>query len=378
MYTEFEKNLSEILKNAGYDRIEPPTHEPWNGKLCFLGKLAGSVAYYYVVYGASPEEMVNFAAQKEFVDHAVAHNSKRIGIRHSVVFNIFAGDLSDNVREIERMISSQGDFSMMEKYDVYYGVDTANSRIMRNMQQPHNMDGALAKIGKALKGESSVKGGDAGPRPGGFAVPVAKHPILCYVIMGINALLFALMEISGGSTNSVTLVEFGAVSRHLVITLGEYHRLITSNFLHIGFMHLALNTGFLVILGMRTERYFGHIKFGIIYLVCGIFSGIASIAVNPEFVIGAGASGSLFGVMGAMLAFMLLRKRQVEGLNAGSLVMLVVVNVLVGFAINQFQMQGAPNIGNAAHIGGLLAGLVLGYFLTGKDKFYKRSEQKHD
>jgi len=377
MQINFESNLMKILKASGYERIELPmpaaASESQDCKICLMGKLSGSVAYYYVVYGVTAAQLADYAAKKTLVDHIVAHNSKRLGIRHSVVFNIFAGDLSGDVRKIEKMIDSQGEFTMMEKYDVYYGADTVGMRIMRNKQQPHNMDGALGKIERAMKGTAEVKSKGVVAKAkktaeltsSRYAVPVAKHPILCYIIMSINAVVFLLMELSGGSASIPNLMRFGAASYHLVFTYGEYWRLLASTFIHIGFMHLLFNTAFLIILATRAERYFGHVKFAVIYLASGILSSVASTLIN-EFSLGAGASGALFGAMGALVAFMLLRKKYVENLSVGALGMMIAVNILMGFAINQFGMPDMPNIGNVAHIGGLVSGLGLGYLLTGR------------
>jgi len=360
MYTNFETNFANIMEAAGYQRIHMPAYEPWNRGFCFWGKIAGAVAYYYAVYEADTADMAAYAGLKEIVDQRVSAVSARYNMRHAVVFNIFVGDLSDDVREIEKMIDNQGEFTMMEKYDVYYGADTANMRIMRNTGQPHNMDGALAKIERALKGKGESIKAEARSH---YAVPVAAQPILCYIILAINAIVFLMMELNGGSTNTATLIRFGAVSYHLVFTFGEYHRLITPIFLHIGFMHLVFNTLSMVLFGMRAERYFGHVKFLIIYLASGIAGNLAMALAN-EHSLGAGASGSLYGMMGALLAFTLLRKQHVENFRAGILGMMIAVGILMGFTMNQ--IPDMPNVGNAAHIGGLVVGVGLGYLLSGK------------
>jgi len=370
-YTEFEKNFASILRGAGYDSIHMPAYEPWKRGFCLWGKISGAMAYFYAVYETDTADMAAYTGLKELIDQRAAAIAARFDMRHTVVFNIFAGDLSKDVRSIEKMIDSQGEFTMMAKYDVYYGADTAGLRILRNKEQPHNMDGALTKIERALKGKdvkdvpSEKKLSIIRARPTGYAVPVAKRPILCYTILAINAAIFLLMELSGGSTDTRVLIEFGAVSGQLVLVSGEYWRLLTSNFIHIGFMHLLFNTAFLIIMATRAERYFGHVKFAIIYIISGVLSGVSSIIINNEWVVSAGASGALFGVIGALVAFTVLRRQQIENLNIRSLVTLIVVNVVLGFAINQF--PGGPNIGNAAHIGGLVAGLGLGYVLAGKD-----------
>jgi rhomboid protease GluP len=365
-YTDFEKNFSDIMAAAGYEKINMPAYEPWSRGFCFWGKVSGAVAYYYALYEAVASNMMGmmgFAGLKSLVDQRVAAVSARYNMRQSVVFNIFAGDLSGDVREIEKMIDGQGEFVMMTKYDVYYGADTANLRIMRNTRQPHNMDGAMAKMEGAFKGATPRKGLVTRARPTGYAVPVAKYPILCYIILAINGVVFLLMEMGGGSTDIGTLIRFGAVSHHHVFTLGEYHRLITPIFLHIGFMHLAFNTFSMILFGMRAEKYFGHVKFLAIYMLSGVTGNLA-MALASEFSIGAGASGSLYGIMGALLAFILLRKQNVENFRAGILGVIIAVGIFMGFTMNQ--LPDMPNIGNAAHIGGLVVGLGLGYLLAGK------------
>ncbi|MDR2182856.1 MAG: rhomboid family intramembrane serine protease [Clostridiales bacterium] len=356
-YTDFQKNFANIMQAAGYEKIDIPAYEPWSGRFCLWGKISGAMAYFYAVYEAHTAGIAGFAGLKEAVDRCAAAIAQRFDMRHTVIFNIFAGDLSGDVREIEKMIDGQGEFMMMSKYDVYYGADTAGLRILRNTGQPHNLDGALAKIQRALKGTGVAAA------PSRFAQPVAKHPILCYGILAINALIFLLMELSGGSTDTATLIRFGAVSYHLVFTFGEYHRLVTPIFLHIGFMHLIFNTLSMTLFGMRAERYFGHVKFLVIYFASGIAGNLA-MALASEHALGAGASGAIYGMIGALFAFTILRKQNVENFRAGVLGVMIAVGILMGFTMNQ--IPDMPNVGNAAHIGGLVVGLVLGYVLAGK------------
>ncbi|MCL2573613.1 MAG: rhomboid family intramembrane serine protease [Defluviitaleaceae bacterium] len=360
-YAEFAENFTNIMSAAGYERINMPIAEsinlPQNRGLCLWGKVSGSVAYYYAIYEIDMQNTVGYTMQKVIVDQYVATITSRYGMRHSVVFNMIVGDLSGDIREIEKLIDNQDDFAMMTKYDVYYGVDTANLRIMRNTSQPHNIDGALKKIERALKGVVQQIAND-------HTIPISKRPYLCYTIITINLLMFLLMEANGGSQNTITLIRYGAVSNYYVFTMGEYHRLLTSSFLHIGFLHLLMNTGFLIIFATRLEVYIGHIKFLLIYLASGILGSLASILLNPLYT-SAGASGALFGALGALVAVAGLRKQHVQGLNIRMLMMLVVINVLFGLAINQWNLM---NIGNAAHLGGLVTGFVLGYILTWRIK----------
>jgi len=365
MYANFERNFANIMFEAGCEKIELPAYEFWRGKVSLWGKLTGAVAYFYVVYEMRPVRMASFSELKELIDQRIDTISARFNMRHTVIFNIFVGDLSGDISEVRKLIDGQGEFAFLPKYYIYYAVDTETSQIIRNTQQPHNMDGAMAKIQAALKPKSEQASVANELPPSRYAMPVAKHPILCYILMGVNVLLFILMELDGGSANIATLIRYGAVSHHLIFTMGEYHRLITPIFLHIGLMHLMFNGMSMILFGMRAEKYFGHIKFLIIYIVSGVAGNLAMVLAS-EFALGAGASGSIYGLMGALFAFTKLRKKNVENFRASTLGIMIGVGILMGFTMNQ--LPDMPNVGNAAHIGGLVAGLVLGYFLAGKEK----------
>jgi len=355
------------MMEAGSEKVELPAHEPWSQQASLWGRLAGAVAYYYVLFDTDIGTMTDFDELQKFVNQSIAAVSERFKMRHTVVFNVFVGDLTGNINDIKKLIDTSEEFGFLPKYDVYFGVDTTSGQVMHNPKQPHSMDGALTKIKAAARPLPKGTTPKDAPLPSRFAVPVAKHPILCYIFMAINALLFVLMELDGGSTNVDTLIRYGAVSFHLVFTLGEYHRLLTPIFLHIGLMHLAVNTMSMILFGVRAERYFGHVKFLIIYVTSGVMGNLAMVFAS-EFALGAGASGAGYGLMGALFAFTKLRKKNVERFRASALGIMIVVGILMGFTMNQ--LPDMPNVGNAAHIGGLVTGLALGYFLTGKEKTY--------
>jgi len=363
MQTSFEDNFSKIMAQTGYDSINIPVVLPC--KFSLWGRLAGSMAYYYIIYDTATLDIPNFDVLKNQIDSALFRISDRNNIRHTVIINIFAGSLDDIVRDIERMINSPGEFALQSKYDIYYGVDITKSQILRNTAQPSDMDGCLEKIKKALVADDETEEDKKMFHVEHFyAKPRVKYPILFYIILGINLLLFGMMEVFGSSTDIETLLRFGAASYHFIFTFGEYHRLVTPIFLHIGVMHLIFNTTSLILFASRAERYFGHVRFAIIYMASGIVGNIAMVLTN-EFSVGAGASGAIFGIMGALLAFTKIRKKNVENFNATVLVMMIIVGTLTGFAGG---FAGMANVANSAHIGGLAAGLLLGWLLAPKDK----------
>ena len=185
------------------------------------------------------------------------------------------------------------------------------------------------------------------------AVP---RTLVVWVITAINVAVFLALELSGGSTNTDTLIQFGAKFNPL-IARGEYWRLVAPIFIHIGLMHLAFNSIALLSFGRLAEMVYGHWRFLAIYLV----SGIAGVAFSYFFSRGlsAGASGAIFGIAGALTVFYAVNRKKgpsaAQG-QLGSMVVLLGINAVFGIT--------NPTIDNWAHAGGLIAGIALGVWLT--------------
>ncbi|WP_085991901.1 rhomboid family intramembrane serine protease [Oceanobacillus senegalensis] len=173
-------------------------------------------------------------------------------------------------------------------------------------------------------------------------------PFFTYIIMVINILLFILVEQIGESNAINTLVKFGAKYNPAIIQDGEWWRIITSMFLHIGLLHLVMNMIAVYYLGTLVEGIYGKWRFLIIYFLAGVGGGIASFAFSIN--VSAGASGAIFGLFGALLFFGLNYKQifyQTMGLN---ILIVLAINIVFGFSIQQIDM--------AAHLGGLAAGFI--------------------
>ena len=131
-----------------------------------------------------------------------------------------------------------------------------------------------------------------------------KKPYVTYAIIAVNIIVFILMYILGnGSTDNNTLINFGANNRFYVVTLKEYYRLITCAFLHIGLIHLVVNLYSLYVIGSSVESFFGKTKYLVIYFISILSSSLLSIVINKANIITAGASGAIFGLLGALLYF---------------------------------------------------------------------------
>ncbi|OZU89966.1 rhomboid family intramembrane serine protease [Virgibacillus indicus] len=173
-------------------------------------------------------------------------------------------------------------------------------------------------------------------------------PFLIYILLAINVLIFILLETNGGSGSIETLIEFGAKYNPAIIEEGEWWRIVSSMFLHIGFLHLFMNMLAVYYLGALAERIYGSWRFLIIYFLAGIGGGLASFAFSPH--VSAGASGALFGLFGALLFFGLIYKKIFFQTMGKNILLLIVINIVIGFTIPQIDM--------GAHLGGLIAGFI--------------------
>ncbi len=172
------------------------------------------------------------------------------------------------------------------------------------------------------------------------------------VLIAVCVALFAAMTLSGGSTNSLVLLRFGAANG-LLIQAGEWWRMVGSTFLHIGFTHLAVNMLALWVLGRQIERFYGTGPFLGLYALAGFSGSLATQLFMPEGIT-AGASGAIFGLFGA--AGVLSLKSDLPRAVALSMRK----SALINLALNVGVGLSVPNLGHAAHLGGLLAGALFG------------------
>jgi membrane associated rhomboid family serine protease len=145
----------------------------------------------------------------------------------------------------------------------------------------------------------------------------------------------------------------------LFVEQGQYERLITAAFLHANVLHLATNMLSLYIIGAPLERVLRAGKYLTIYLLSALGGSLLSLWLSPQYSIGVGASGAIFGLFGALLIL----RRQV-GAEASGLVVLIGLNLFITFAI--------PNISWQAHVGGLVTGVLVALALQATDRVRRR------
>ena len=178
-------------------------------------------------------------------------------------------------------------------------------------------------------------------------VRIIRQAGVTQALIAINVVVFLVMLVTGRSND---LLRFGAMSNPL--PRDEWWRLITAMFVHINTLHLLFNMWALTLFGPAIETRYGRLRYLLLYLTAGFIGNAVSLHFGPSPSVGAGASGAVFGVLGAWIAFFV-RHRNARGARdqLKALFFLVGVNLFIGYA-------GGGHIDNLAHIGGLIGGFL--------------------
>jgi membrane associated rhomboid family serine protease len=195
-------------------------------------------------------------------------------------------------------------------------------------------------------------------------------PLITYVLIALNVLFF-FIELSGGDA---FIMKWAFVpSRFLANPTGDFLTLFTSMFMHAGWVHLGGNMLYLWIFGDNVEDRFGHIKFTIFYLLCGLAATFAQLAFSTgSDVPNLGASGAIAGVLGAyILLFPQGKVRVLQGQRVVQMSALIVIGfwIVLQFFSGIGSIASTVDTGGVAymaHIGGFVAGFVLTFLFRGR------------
>ena len=184
-------------------------------------------------------------------------------------------------------------------------------------------------------------------------------PVLAITVLVANLMVLLFMYTYGDPHSASVGVRFGAIWLPPMLWGGEWWRMFTAIFVHFGPMHLIANTMGLLIFGTRIEKYFGRIAFLSIYLLSGLMGSLFSVANayfrNAYGMVSAGASGAVYGLIGAMFVYTRFTRRDIETLNWRVMLIFIGIGLIMGFSM--------PGIDNAAHIGGLVGGGLVGFVM---------------
>jgi membrane associated rhomboid family serine protease len=196
-------------------------------------------------------------------------------------------------------------------------------------------------------------------------------PMVTYSLIALNVIFF-FVEMSGGEP---FIKQWSVVPKRFVTNPGgDLLTVFTAMFMHGGWMHLIGNMLYLWIFGDNVEDRFGKVKFLMFYLLCGIGATLAQVAVNPNSSIpNLGASGAISGVLAAYL--IMFPKGKVNVLMGRGVVAMPAIFVIGIWIVLQFingigaitESAETGGVAYMAHIGGFVVGLILSFFLRGKD-----------
>lgn len=188
------------------------------------------------------------------------------------------------------------------------------------------------------------------------------------ILIAVNVAVFFILSLFGDTEDTVFMMQHGAMYSDFVIQDHEYYRLFTCLFLHFGIEHLLNNMVILGALGWNLELHTGKIRFLLIYFGSGLFGNVVSLIFHgaaQEYTVSAGASGAIFGLMGALLWVVIANHGRLGRLSGRGMLVMVALSLYFGLS--------SSGVDNYAHIGGLVCGFLLALILyrkrRGRDGF---------
>jgi len=184
----------------------------------------------------------------------------------------------------------------------------------------------------------------------------SRRFMLTYILVTLNIVAYAYTSVIGGDfveTSFDVILLYGQVN--YFVMKGWYWQLFTSMFVHVNIIHLFGNMFFLLVFGLRAEELFSLREYLSIYFLSGLAGNLLTLLFGPAM-ISAGASGAIFGLFGACTIYI---RRAVGQSIIGALL----------YSFFLLTVSSGPNVNNFAHLGGLIVGLLIGYFLATRRKF---------
>jgi len=356
-FAEYSKSLFEKLIADGFEPIRGlggsiiSNETPVLGLVNFTGSMWSAVI---IINANTMSREVYENNLKPKLDGYFEELLKDYGKKNVVVVNIFVDNslleynsfLDEDRFELDRVVMN-----------TYWGVDLRDRSLKIGKNSPDRIGNLKRLAMEASDAPHDVKThfdlnmlyDEAVAKRPRLAEKGGAVPIATYALIIIN-LLIGVATLAGGNQIFALAMTIGALFPQFVLEGGEHYRLFTYMFLHANTMHLLNNCFSLYIFGTRVERFYGRAKILIIYLASGILAGLVSVLMIPNPTIG--ASGATFGLLGAILALAIRSKADIVGLNYSTILVLASISLALGFT--------RPEVNNHAHIGGFVAGFVLG------------------
>ena len=192
-----------------------------------------------------------------------------------------------------------------------------------------------------------------------------KPEAICTIaLIVINVAVFFILTMFGDTEDAVFMLQHGAMYEPNIIEGHEYYRIFTCLFLHFGITHLLNNMVLLGALGWNLELELGKVRFVIIYFASGIIGNIVSLFYDltlEQPAVSAGASGAIFGLMGALLYVVIANRGRLGRLSGRGMLVMVALSLYFGLT--------STGVDNLAHIGGVVSGFLLAVLLYRRKQY---------
>lgn len=234
----------------------------------------------------------------------------------------------------------------------FWLLDTISNKVIIYEDQPENFADIRENIERIMSNKRTKK-----------QIKTERFPIMNLLIIATNILVFIVMELYGSTEDTAFMLNNGAAYGEYIFKNKEYYRLFTCMFIHFGSYHLVNNMLTLLLVGNKVEQILGKVKFLSIYLISGLGASLISASyyyLKSDLVISGGASGAIFGIIGALVMLMLKNKKRISHFMGIQFFFLIVLILYNGFI--------STKIDTIAHLAGLLFGLIITAVITRKYK----------
>lgn len=327
---QYMLQIIEQLQYKGYNKLNPDSNNVY-------GRVDNDAVYVVVVGSSHNLHADNLKRFNEKVKHDLEINTgKPVNLLNLLITEngLFDKDIQGIVDKVENVWLFTEDYGKLYVFE----------------NQPLDFDGLYSIMDKSIKPANDVH-----TKRVRYIFGIVT-PIL--ILINIVIYIIGVMNGTDVAGRTVTVYKMG-LNLYAVQKMHEYYRIFTAMFVHFEIMHLCSNMIVLAALGARVESLFGRFKFIIIYVISGLAASVSSLIscyMGESYIWSVGASGAIFGLMGALIAYALINKNQKKNISLKNLLILCILNVINGYL--------SDGIDNAAHIGGLIAGLVIGIIIT--------------
>ncbi|MCI8342567.1 MAG: rhomboid family intramembrane serine protease [Firmicutes bacterium] len=335
MFQDFSETLRKNLMERDYHIISPKENffVTENTPFLMLARNMSPVLYTVTIINANVLNEETISAVTNSINISMETTVEKLRCSYAICLNLIV--CSNDAVIYESFVDKMERVSVGRVNQCWWIADIKTKKLIYGKKQPTKLMDLENIINVSLNGKLIDESVAVNDNDENFT--------FTYSLIFINLIVWGYLTLTGSSSHFFEMF----ANDSLRVFGGEVYRLVTSMFFHSGLMHVAYNCLSIYIFGRSCEKHVGKAGCAAVYFLSGIFGGLASCFFTKG--ISVGASGGVFGMIGALLAYDSERKKDIDGLGYFTILMFSVFGILIGFSQN--------NVDNAAHI----AGMAMGY-----------------